>query len=314
MNDIIQIILIPLGITLIGAAVVEVIRRIKKDIRITCEALSLRQYNEKESGDVHISLSYKDEKVGDSLVVTTIRLTNTGKKDITFNQVFQGNIEIVLKKATIIDIVIENESDKVNTIVNKTDDNRWLLSWAMLKRKETIDLRIIAVYPNEKDRISINGIAKDLSFVFRGNSIDKIEFTAPFSIRALRQAILITSAIIISLIFIIPTDVKVNYDVKANGVWHHNVTVSYNDYTHEYILKGKKVPITRTLQIDEISVPKQPKIARDVISVGIVLLAYLFIIIVFFFIMKLSSRRNSLLRSFMSSFLFFAPRKSRSLD
>ena len=55
--------IVPLVITIIGTILIDFIRN-KKNLRISCERLSTRLYKEKESDDVKISLSYKNEKVG----------------------------------------------------------------------------------------------------------------------------------------------------------------------------------------------------------------------------------------------------------
>lgn len=58
---------LPLIIALISTGIIEYFVRRKKEYKITVSPLSLRSYQEKESGDVKISLSYKNEKVGDRL-------------------------------------------------------------------------------------------------------------------------------------------------------------------------------------------------------------------------------------------------------
>ena len=173
MNFFFQAILLPLGVTLLGALIVWLISRRKRDYKITCEQLSSRQYKEKESNDVKISLSYKNERVGDSLSVLTVRLANNGNKDVAFNQMFEGKIQIILKKARILDVQIEKQSDKVGAVIDHSEGGDWLLSWAILKRKEIIVLKVVSVL-NPEESVE-NVTVGDLEFVFRGNNINEIE-------------------------------------------------------------------------------------------------------------------------------------------
>lgn len=284
-NDILQIILIPLFISLTAAALFELFRHRRKDIQITCRTLSIRHYKEKESGDVSISLSYKNEKVGDSIVVATVMLVNTGRKDISFKHVFEDRIQIGFKDARIIDIIIQEESNNVASRVEKDrekDVDNWFLSWGILKRKEKIILRIVAVCHNTENSPIINNVSKDLSFVFRGDNIDGFDFAAPFHIRAFRNGLLVISAILIAIPFFVPMYSTVKYDVKIDGVTYKNVDLHYNAYTQEYLLYEKGIFVKRTKQIDSVIIPQQTKIPEDLITVCILIVLYLIILFLFY--------------------------------
>ena len=286
-TSLIYVILIPLCVTILGSWIFVRFQHVKKETSISCEPLSIRQYKEKESNDVSISLSYKNEKVGDSLIVSTIKLTNTGKKDITFNQVFEDSIEIVLKNAKIIDVIVEKQSDKVSAKVEKKgNEGKWFLSWGILKKEEEVVLRIVAVYQKDEDLPGISSLSKDLSFVFRGNNIDKIEFTSPSFIRSLRLSLIVLSILLAFAAFLIPTDVRVLYDVKANGVSYEGVSINYNDFSHEYILNGKGIDKTRVKQMDSINVSKQPYIPSDMIVLEVLIVSYIIFAIVLFVLLK----------------------------
>ncbi|SKC35257.1 hypothetical protein SAMN06298215_0195 [Bacteroidales bacterium WCE2008] len=301
-------ILVPLGVTLVGAGIVELLRHVKKEKQITCEPLSIRQYKEKESGDVSIALTYKNEKVGDSLIVSTIKLTNTGKKDLTFGQVFEDGIGLELKKAKIIDVIVENQSEKVSaTVEKKGDENRWFLSWGILKKREFIVLRVVAVYKNGDELPTISTLAKDLVFAFRGNGINNIEFTSPVHIRSLRYVLLIVSILIAVTAYFIPTEVNVLYDVKADGVIYNDVGIKYNDYTQTYVLTGKKIHTTEVKKIESITVSKQPLIPREVIIFEVSLAIYFLIIWLLFVLLKTSSK-SSLIKALLH---FFFPFRSQ---
>lgn len=310
MKEILFIVLIPLGISLLAAVLFEVFHRIKKDYQITCEALSLRKYKEKESDDVGIALSYKNERVGEALIVATFRLTNTGKKDITFTQLFEDKIQIVLKDANIIDVIVENESDKVATKIDKiTHDNiEWLLSWGILKRKERITLRIVAVYQNDDCFIDTNSLSDNLSFIFRGNSIDRIESASPTPKRALRDTILILVFISIALGFLIPTDIRASFDVEANGVYYKDVDISYNHYTHSYSLKEHGEKPVKVLKMDGIHVAKQPILSEELIIVEVILGIYILLLLLYFVFYKKLSKKSVFLKLIHS--LFFPHRSA----
>ena len=307
LTELLNIILIPLIISLAGTALFEVFRHRRKDIQITCRTLSIRHYKEKESGDVSISLSYKNENVGDSIVVATVMLVNTGRKDIAFSQVFEKEIGIVLKDAKIIDVIVERESEKVGSKVVKgqeKDGCDWLLSWGILKKRERIVLRIVAVYQSGEDSSIIN-IAKDLSFEFRGNNIDSFEFATPFHIKTVRNSIFVIAAIFLAFLFAIPTESSIRYDVIVNGITHENVTIRYNVYTQEYSLKGEGTSVKHIKHIDSISIPKQALLPRELIPVCIILAFYLIAFIVLYEWFK-RGRRKRISQAFSYFFSLFS--------
>ena len=257
----------------------------------------MRQYKEKESDDVKISLSYKNEQVGNSLSVMTVRLANNGKKDIAFNQVFEDKIQIKLKNAEILDIQIEKQSDKVSASVEKSDSLGWLLSWGILKKKEIIVLKIVSVYPKEVEEENVN--LRDLMFVFRGNNLNEIEPINSQKDRSFIWAVIIACLILLGTITLLPSESVVQYNVVVNGELIQDAHISYNGYTQKYIIKKRGGPVIKTTEIQNISVTKQPRFSSEVIVSCIVAIVYLTVII---FMLIYCKRRNKTL--FYSLFKF----------
>lgn len=279
MGDILKLVLLPLLVTIIGSIIFSLLSRIKKEFKITCEQLSLRQYKEKESDDVKITLSYKNEKVGDSLSVMTVRLANNGKKDITFNQVFEDKIQIKLKNAEILDVQIEKQSDKVAAFVEKSDSLGWLLSWSILKKKETIDLKVVSVFNKAFGEGNVE--ASDLEFVFRGNNLNRIEPIGSQMERVTTWTFVVVSIFLLALVALMPLRNAVQYDVVFQGKYMKDATLSYNMYNDMYIIKQSGEPIIKTKEIPCLVVSKQSICSSDFFILGVSLLVYMIFVFVF---------------------------------
>lgn len=278
MVDFLRLFLIPLVVTVLGSILYGFLSRRKKEYKITCEQLSLRRYQEKESDDVKISLSYKNEKVEDSLTVMTICLANNGKKDIAFKQVFEDKIQIKLKKAEILDVQIEKQSENVGAQIEKSDLFGWQLSWRILKKNETIVLKIVSVCNEEESNENV----KDLAFVFRGNNLNAIEPISSQKERSFIGSFIFTSVILLAVAAVLPLRSSVRYDVVVQGKCLRNASVTYNEYTKMFIIKQFGAPRFRTTDIQNVTVTKQPIISSNVSTLWIFLLAYFLYMIVFF--------------------------------
>lgn len=294
MNEILRLVLIPLGVTILGSIIYGLIGRRKKDYKITCEQLSLRQYKEKESDNVKISISYKNEKVGDTLSVMIVRLTNNGKKDVAFKQVFEDKIQIILKKTDILDVQIEKQSDKVAATVEKSDSLGWLLSWGILKKKEMIVLKIVSVVNNDKGEVEVD--ASDLEFVFRGTNLNRIETVSSQQERAFLWTMVIVCVLLLTLVAMIPTRCSVRYDVVVEGESMKDASISYNRYTKQFLVKQSHCPIVRAKEIQSITVIKQQKISSWDIVLGSLMIAYIIFIIILYIVLK---RKKNSVFSFM---------------
>lgn len=275
--------IVPLVITIIGTILIDFIRN-KKNLRISCERLSTRLYKEKESDDVKISLSYKNEKVGDSLCVMIIRLTNVGRKDISFNQVFENEIELLSKNLNIIDISIDKESERVGAVINHVDSSRWLLSWGILKKKEIIDLKIVAVFNTDTENKEMD--LDDISFSFRGNNISEIDKVGPHYLKPLNYMISFFVIILIGIIPLFFTDVSVRYDVVIDGTAYQNVSIDYNAYTHLYRVVDGDGHTYKTNSFDIIEVPQQVIWRTEIIVLIICIFLYVVFIIYYFRLLK----------------------------
>lgn len=311
MKLLLQWVVTPLVITVLGTILIDYYRN-KKNLRISCERLSTRLYKEKESDDVKISLSYKNEKVGDSLCVMTIRLTNTGRKDISFNQVFESEIELLLKTLKILDITIEKQSERVGAVINKKDSSRWFLSWGILKKKESIDLKIVGVFNTDRDKnkeveIDLN----DISFSFRGNNINEFDKVGTHYLRPLFYLILLLCVTVIGVIPLFFTTLSVRYDVVIDGVALQNVSIDYNAYTHLYRVVDDNRQTYKTESFDLIHVSQQVVRKTDIIVLSSVILIYVAFLIYFFILMR--RNKNDILNSvlFKSFRLLFSEKKCK---
>lgn len=278
MDSLIQLLLIPLCVSIVGSVIYGFLFNRKKDYSITWEKISLRQYNVKESDDVQISLSYKNSSIEDSLYVVSLRLTNNGKKDIPFKQIFEDKIKIVIDDLKIVDVQIEQQSDYVSAAVDKvdnTDQPDWFISWGILKAKETIDLKIVAVN-NKKESDIIWDIPNKLSFQFRGSNIDSISFKKSPARR--RFVFFIILYVIASLFYMatIPMRCRVNYDVVVDSSRYNDVYILYDGYTHEYvIMSNHNRAICRTDSLDKIELSEQHVITISILMQEMVILVSL---------------------------------------
>lgn len=297
MNDFLQLFFIPLGVTILGSFIFWIFSNRKKDYKITCEQLSSRQYKEKESDNVKISLTYKNEQVGDSLSVMTVRLANNGKKDIAFSQVFEDKIQVSFDGAKIIDIQIEKESEKVAAVVEKSDLKGWLLSWGILKRKEFIILRVISILTGEG--IDDNADVTNLKFDFRGNNLSEIGTIGSQTDRFYKRVVFFVCALLLAMVALMPLRTSVQYDVIVQGQHMQNVDVLYNEYTRNYIVKKAGEPSINTKGFQNISVSKQPVLSTDVRIFIVIVAIYIISFIIFAFVIgrrKLLSFFGSLIR------------------
>ncbi len=280
MGEILRLVLIPLVVTLVGSIIYGYFSRRKKDYKITCEQLSLRQYKEKESENVKISLSYKNEEVGDALSVLIVRLKNDGKKDISFKQIFEDKIQLKLKNAEIIDVQVENQSENVSAVVEKSEQQGWLLSWGILKKNERIVLKIVSISSKDENDIKSEADGKELEFVFRGNNLNSIEPIHSQSERTFIGASIFTSLLLLALIAIMPIFSSVKYDVVIQGEPISNVDISYNGYTHNFSIDQEEGPNISTKEIDVIALSDQPVITSEIKIMIIVTSIYVLLIIV----------------------------------
>lgn len=221
-------VLLPLCVTLVGTLIWEVFRRRKREYKISLEALSLRSYREEESKNVKISLLYNNEQVGESVSVLTFRLQNDGRKDISFGALFQGKIEVSYPEANVLDIVIDNQSDNVGAIIER-ENNKWLLSWSLLKKKEFIDIRMICVGLTEK-RMVAESMAQQLSFLFRADSINSIYNIASKRTRFLRNLCFLFIFILVVAAAVAPLSTDPLYNAEIDGTAVEAVTFHYNYY------------------------------------------------------------------------------------
>ena len=286
--EIINLFFIPLVVTILGTMIYEIIRNRKKDYKISCEIISLRQYRERESDNLRIAISYKNENVGDSLCVIALKLINTGRKDIAFNQVFEDKIEIFHNEYKIIDIVVEEQSDRVSAEISNSNTSKWLLSWGILKKKEFIVLKIVAIIEKGKPSDDYNWIIKNIDFKFRGNNINRIDIISSHNDRVLTFLTFLLCLLMIVAVVIVPTRNKVRYNAVVNNVEYKDVYIKYNSYTNLYLLSKEGKPICKTTEFDSLTVSSQKLFNRSYIRMFFSVLSYMLFIIAYIYALKRS--------------------------
>lgn len=233
MPGFVTIFLIPLFVTLFGAVVYDAIRRRKKDYHISLEAESLRSYREKESGNIKISLSYKNERIGDRIVVLSFRLTNDGRKDVKFDTTFQEKIKLSFPGVRILDVVIDKQSDDVGATV-MCENNIWSLSWKLLKSKEYIDIRLICVNPKDEDIVTAERMAQKIDFKFRADNIDEIDTVVSRQSKIARRLLFGLVLLFLGMAAFLPIIVAPQFSASIDGRPAGVVSFKYNIYTKSY--------------------------------------------------------------------------------
>ncbi len=130
----------------------------RKPYNISRETISRTIYDNRQEGDISITVSYKGALFGESLTMIRVRLLNDGENDINFVTQCSKPLRIEVVDAEIVDAFVEPSTVDVETTLVNTQDGRYDLSWKLLKRDEYVDFVVIVKgksFKSEQIQISI---------------------------------------------------------------------------------------------------------------------------------------------------------------
>lgn len=140
----------------------------RKLYNISRQTINRTIYDNRIDGDFSIKVSYKGEFYEDSLTLLRIRLLNDGQNDINYIRQCAKPILIIIDGSSdIVDVLVEPSNGDMEAIVSRNGDNKYDLSWSLLKKDEYIDLVIIAkgkVFSSDQVKI-----------IVRAEGLDKIK-------------------------------------------------------------------------------------------------------------------------------------------
>lgn len=112
-------------------------------------------YRNLEKDGFKITVSYKDIIFEKPVSVLKIRLRNDGEEDILFSNCFSRNVYLRLDNHNIVEVTVSSDSEGINPKAEYINDNRWDLSWDLLKKDECFYVTII-VADEVKDLSGVN--------------------------------------------------------------------------------------------------------------------------------------------------------------
>lgn len=256
-NNIAIIIIIPLIITVVGSWICNIIANRKPQKGISFKLISCQSYDNKNEGIVHLKVLCNDKKVDKSVVILKGKLVNTGKTDIKYAEVFESeNITLFFdNRFELLDFTIANNED-VKPIVS-FDGRVPKFKWRLMKRKESLDIQIIAKY-DDNDDLDMNPrelFCDSIKFDFRANGIDKIKvlnlnLISKDEITDRRHCLMsgfyylfFGIALLISTIGD-TTISEINYNISYNEKIYKNCTISFNYSDKNIIIKTKESELT----------------------------------------------------------------------
>lgn len=183
----------------------------RKPYNISRQSISHMVYDNRSDGDFSISVAYKGQVYNDPLTMIRIRLLNDGDNDISFIRQCAKPILVEITNADVIDVYVECASDEMEASVNKTKDNEFDLSWALLKKDEYVDLVVVA---KGKD---FN--AEQINFKIRAEGISKIK-SPEFHVWPQLWPIMVASIIMIAVFwFFTPAKITFLPLIPENLLW-----------------------------------------------------------------------------------------------
>lgn len=184
----------------------------RKPFNISRQTINRTVYDNRQDGDFSITVSYKDKVCEDSLTLLRIRLLNDGENDINYIRQCAKPISIEIDEtAETIDVVLEPSNKEMESAITFVSDNKYDLSWSLLKKEEFIDLVIVA---KGKDFS-----AEQVKMTVRAEGIEKIK--SP-EYRVWPQLWPVSLAIIICAVtswFVMPAEVTFIPVIPQNVFW-----------------------------------------------------------------------------------------------
>ena len=137
--------LISLLIGLIYKGIKNLVSMKRKPYNISRQTINRNIYDNRNEGDFSISVSYKGKEFKDSLTLLRIRLLNDGENDINYIRQCAKPISVEIDESVkVIDVYLEPSNAEMELTIMNAGNNKYDLSWSLLKKDEYIDLVIVA--------------------------------------------------------------------------------------------------------------------------------------------------------------------------
>lgn len=140
----------------------------RKPYNISRQTINRTIYDNRNEGDFSIIVSYRGKAYEESLTLLRIRLLNDGKNDINYIRQCAKPLSIEIDETIeTIDVVLEPSNDDMECFVSFAGDNKYDLTWSLLKKDEFVDLVFVA---KGKDLV-----AENVKITIRAEGIEKIK-------------------------------------------------------------------------------------------------------------------------------------------
>ena len=203
---------ISLLIGLIFKGIKNLISMKRKPYNISRQTINRTVYDNRQDGDFTVTVSYKGTMCEGSVTLLRIRLLNDGENDINYIRQCAKPVSVEIDEAVdTIDMAIEPSNKEMESAITFVSDNKYDLTWSLLKKDEYIDLAIVA---KGKDFS-----AEQVKITVRAEGIEKIK--SP-EYRVWPQLWPVSLAIIISAVvmwFVMPAEVTFIPVIPQNLFW-----------------------------------------------------------------------------------------------
>lgn len=160
--------IISLLIGLIYTGIKNLVIMKRKPYNISRQTINRTIYDNRNEGDFAITVSYKGKVYEDPLTLLRIRLLNDGENDLNYIRQCAKPVSIEIgESAKVIDVYLEPSKPEMDVAISDSGNNKYDLSWSLLKKDEYIDLVIVAI---GKDLS-----AEQVKMTVRAEGIEKIK-------------------------------------------------------------------------------------------------------------------------------------------
>ena len=166
--------------------ILSLFRMKRKKYCISKALVSSSVYQQTNKDGLKISVSYNDKEIDGQLSIMTVRLRNDGEEDLMYSQRV-SHLFFVLDGFKAIDVSVYADIEGINPIVSLRSDGYYELKWDLLKRDESLFIRIV-----------VEGEPKDittLKFDVRADGINDIK-TPEFKVMDLMGPAFVTVTLI----------------------------------------------------------------------------------------------------------------------
>lgn len=215
--------------------------------RISVFYKSSQLYVQKNAGDVGIKVNYLDKNIKTALIVLHVGLENKGRKDIMFSSHFTTKIRIHCEGYRLISV--KTSDSKCRPEIELSSDDDALLSWDILKKREKIDLELVAEL-KEDTNVVIDSLLcyNNLSFDFRSDCLDSIVPEKAYSVEENRErhneikliyrSILLLTLALFMMELDMATATRFNLNLD-NGQPFQETNIMYSSIFDKYIVSSQ---------------------------------------------------------------------------